>query len=63
MMKMRGFAVAGVIGLVSLTGCFSSVHQVARVQTVGTYKTSTVQELEAGISQRDAAVHTLNAGV
>lgn len=63
MKRSHVWAVWGVFGLVGLTGCFSSVRQVARVQTVGTYRTSTVQELEAGISQRDAAVHTLNASV
>ena len=63
MKKLQALAVAGAFGLVGLTGCFSSVRQVARVQTVGTYKTSTVQELEAGISTRDAAIRTLNASV
>ncbi len=63
MKKLQAFATAGVLGLTGLTGCFSSVRQVARVQTVGTYQTATAQELETGLSERDAAIHTLNASV
>ncbi len=63
MKRFLALAVAGVVGLTGLTGCFSSVHQVAQVQTVGSYKTATAQELEAGLTERDAAVKTLNASV
>lgn len=63
MMRLRALALAGVIGLTGLTGCFSSVRRVTQVKTVGTYKTATVQELEAGISRRDEAIRTLNASV
>ena len=63
MKKLQALAIAGALGLGGLTGCFSSVRQVTRVQTVGTYRTSTVQELEMGISARDAAIRTLNASV
>lgn len=63
MKNFRALAVAGVVGLTGLTGCFSSVRQVAQVQTVGPLRTATAPELEAGISERDAAVRTLNASV
>ena len=56
-------AVAGAVGLSALTGCFSSVRHVARVQTVGAYKTASVAELQTGISERDATIRTLNASV
>ncbi len=60
MKKIQAFAFAGLLGL---TGCFSSVHQVARVQTLGGSRTATAQELETGLEERDAAIHTLNASV
>ena len=63
MKKTQAFALAGITGLIGLTGCFPSVHQVPRVQTVNTYKTATAQELEAQLSARDAAIQTLNASV
>jgi outer membrane lipoprotein-sorting protein len=63
MKKAKVLAVAGFFGLTGLTGCFSSVRTVAKVQTVGTYRTASVSELEAMISERDAAIRTLNASV
>lgn len=63
MKSLQVLRVAGAVSLAGLTGCFSSVRQVARVQTVNVYKNSTVQELERGISERYAAVQTLNASV
>ena len=63
MKRLWALSIAGAVGLTGLTGCFSSVRQVARVQTVGTYQTAGVQELETGISERDAAIRTLNASV
>ena len=63
MKRMWALAVAGAVGLTGLTGCFSTVRKVTKVQTVGTFRTATVEELEAGIAQRDAAIRTLNASV
>ena len=63
MKRMRALAVAGAVGLTGLTGCFSSVRRVAKVQTLGTFRTATVQELETGIAERDAAIRTLSATV
>ena len=59
----KALAVAGIAGLTFLTGCFSSVRRVTRVQTVSTFKTVDVDQLEDGIAERDAAVQTLNAAV
>ena len=63
MKVLQVLSVAGTVGLAGLTGCFSSVRHVARVQTVSVYKTSSTEELEAGLSQRYAAIQTLNASV
>ena len=60
---LQVLSVAGIAALAGLTGCFSSVHHVARVQTVGSYKTSSVEELETGLTERYAALQTLNASV
>ncbi len=63
---MRKFAALGIatfLGVTGLTGCFSSVHRVARVETVNTYRTATVGDLEQMISSRDAAIRTFNASV
>ena len=61
---MRAVAGFGLFAsLPGLTGCFSSVRKVARVETVGTYQTATPAELEAGIAAREASVRTLIASV
>ncbi|HLI76108.1 MAG TPA: hypothetical protein VKV02_04115, partial [Acidobacteriaceae bacterium] len=56
------FAFAGLAGL---TGCFSSVRRVQKVQlqAPGTYKTADVGGLEQEISKRDAEIQTLQASV
>ncbi len=53
------------LGVTGLSGCFSSVRRVQKVdvQPPGTYKTATVEELENTISARDAAIKTLQASV
>ena len=63
MRKQDTLALVGTLGLAGLCGCFSTVRQVAKVQTVSTYKTATVEALSAGISEQDAAIRTLNASV
>ena len=63
MRKQFALLVAGIVGLTGLTGCFSSVRRVARVERVGVYRTASVAELEKEISDRDAAIKTLNASV
>ncbi len=66
-MKSRRWC-AGLVALVGvsgLSGCFSSVRRVQKVdlQAPGTYKTASVEELERTISTRDAAIKTLQASV
>lgn len=53
------------LGVTGLTGCFSTVRRVQKVeiQAPGTYKTAGVEELEKTISARDAAIQTLDAAV
>jgi outer membrane lipoprotein-sorting protein len=55
----------GFAGVAGLSGCFSSVRRVQKVdlQAPGTYKTATVEELEKTIAERDAAIRTLQASV
>lgn len=52
-------------GVTGLSGCFSSVRHVQKVdiRPPGTYKTATADELEKTISARDAAIKTLQASV
>lgn len=52
-------------GVTGLSGCFSSVRTVQKVdlQAPGTYKTATVEDLEKTISARDASIKTLQASV
>jgi outer membrane lipoprotein-sorting protein len=66
MMWRRVWAgVLGFTGVAGLSGCFSSVRHVQKVefQAPGTYKTATVEELEKTIAERDAAIKTLQASV
>jgi outer membrane lipoprotein-sorting protein len=55
--------VLGLLLPAGLTGCFKKTHLVPKVQAPDAYKTATVEELESGISVRDAALKTLNAQV
>jgi len=48
---------------VGLTGCFKTTHLVPKAQAPDAYKTATIEELESGISTRDAKLKTLNAQV
>ncbi len=55
----------GLLGLTGLTGCFSSVRRVPKVQAQapGSFRTADVGTLEKELSERDAAIKTLNASV
>ncbi len=48
-----------------LTGCFSSVRRVPKVQmqAPGAYRTATVKDLERTVSERDAGIKTLQMSV
>jgi outer membrane lipoprotein-sorting protein len=46
-----------------LSGCFSTTRIVQRTQAPDVYRTETVEQLEKGVTDRDAALKTLNAQV
>ncbi len=65
---MRNFrAVPMIVVLLAtgLTGCFSTTRVVRKTQTAApdTYKTASVEQLEAMVAERDSALKTLNAQV
>lgn len=65
MIKQRGWRAWCTLGTIGLTGCFSTVHHVQKVQVQApeSYKTASVEELEKSLSARDAAIRTLSATV
>ncbi len=65
MLRRRLLATLVVLGLTGLTGCFSSVRRVAKVQVQapGSYRTADLGALEKELSEREAAVKTLHAAV
>ena len=65
MLKRRLLGIVGTLGLAALTGCFSSVRRVQKVQmqAPGALQTASVEKLENSLQQRDAAIKTLNASV
>lgn len=65
MWKQSLYAGLAFLGTTGLTGCFSSVRRVPKVQmqAPGTYRTADVETLEKAISDRDAAIKTLQASV
>jgi outer membrane lipoprotein-sorting protein len=46
-----------------LTGCYKTTRIIPKTQAPDAYKTASLEELEKGISDRDAALTTLNARV
>ena len=48
---------------VGLTGCLSTTRAVLKTQAPEAYQTASVEQVEKGVSDRDAAVKTLNAQV
>ena len=46
-----------------LTGCFSTTRLVLKTQAPSSYRTETVEQVEKDVSDRDAAIKTLNASV
>lgn len=64
MMKFPGVsALAALILMGGLTGCFRSTRLVQRTMAPDVYRSAPVEILEKEVSDRDAAVKTLNAGV
>jgi outer membrane lipoprotein-sorting protein len=63
-MKIRlALSMVGLVAAVGLTGCFSTTHIVQRTQAPDMYKSTSVENLERIISERDANIKTLNASV
>lgn len=53
----------GLMAAVGLTGCFRTTHIVQRTQAPDVYRSTSVENLEKIISDRDAAIKTLTASV
>jgi outer membrane lipoprotein-sorting protein len=63
-MKIRqALSMVGLAAAVGLTGCFRTTHIVQRTQAPDMYKSTSVENLERIISERDASIKTLNAAV
>lgn len=63
MRTFRAFSVAGLLAIVGLTGCLRTTHIVQRTQPPDIYRSTSVENLEKIISDRDTAIHTLTASV
>ena len=59
----RAFSVAAVFAAVGLTGCFRTTEIVQRTQAPDIYRSTSVENLERIISDRDASIKTLTASV
>jgi outer membrane lipoprotein-sorting protein len=63
-MKIRlVLSMVGLVAVAGLTGCFRTTHVVQRTQAPDMYKSTSVDNLERIISDRDAKIKTLNASV
>jgi len=63
-MKIRqALSMVGLAAAVGLTGCFRTTHIVQRTQAPDMYRSTSVENLERIISQRDDSIKTLNAAV
>jgi outer membrane lipoprotein-sorting protein len=56
-------SVFGLLLPVMLTGCFKTTRLIPKTQAPDAYKTASIEELEKGLMDRDAALTTLNARV
>lgn len=63
-MKIRlAFSVVGLVAVVGLTGCFRTTTIVQKTQAPDMYRSTSVENLERIVSERDASIKTLNAAV
>lgn len=63
-MKIRqALSTVGLLAVVGLTGCFRTTHIVQRTQAPEMYRSTSVENLQRIISERDASIKTLNAAV
>jgi outer membrane lipoprotein-sorting protein len=63
MRNLRALSVLLVAMTGGLTGCFSTTRLVLKTQAPTVYQTASVEQVEQQVSQRDAAIKTLNAQV
>jgi outer membrane lipoprotein-sorting protein len=63
MLKQGSQAMLVLAVAAGLSGCFSTTRIVQRTQAPDVYRTETVEQLEKDVSDRDAALKTLNAQV
>jgi len=63
MLKQSSEAMLVLAVAAGLSGCFSTTRTVQRTQAPDVYRTETVERLEQDLSDRDAALKTLNAQV
>src|SRR6201996_6955657 len=63
-MKIRlALSMVGLLAAAGLTGCFWTTHIVQRTQPPDMYRSTSVENLERIVSERDASIKTLNAAV
>jgi outer membrane lipoprotein-sorting protein len=63
-MKIRlALSMVGLMAAAGLTGCFRTTHIVQQTQPPDMYRSTSVENLERIISERDASIKTLNAAV
>jgi outer membrane lipoprotein-sorting protein len=63
MKRFRAFSMAGVLLTAGLTGCFRTTHTVQKTQAPSSFRTASVEELAQILTERAAAIQTLNASV
>lgn len=63
-MKIRqALSVVGLVAAAGLTGCFRTTHIVQRTQAPDIYRSTSVENLEKIVQDRDTSIKTLNAAV
>lgn len=60
---LRAFSIVCVLAATGLTGCFRTTQIVQRTQAPDIYRSTSVENLEKIISDRDTSIKTLNASV
>jgi outer membrane lipoprotein-sorting protein len=63
MRNLRALSVLVMAMTAGLTGCFSTTRLVLKTQAPDTYRTESIEQVEKDVSDRDAALKTLNAQV
>src|ERR1700735_1905660 len=63
MSNFRAVSMLGVALSAGLTGCFKTIHYVPQTQAPAMFPSAGVDVLQKKVSDRDAAIQTLNASV